>query len=217
MPVKNIRDAVCDDGPRCARSEVRRQVLDIAEQEILVVGSHDAHIECGVGALEALQGLACIFQGLVDRLENQPLEWVDGLGFDRLDAEEARVKETEVFIQKIRMTDIGSSVVVAVTVVKGVNVKAVYLLELIRRLLQEVPELGRGAGLPRKPTATPDDGDWLARDLLSGDHADGKELVREAGSCKCRSQRLNLRNLVGKIGLSVERPINRRLPSPYRS
>ena len=56
MPVKDVRDAVGQDGPRSCRRKVLGDGVDVAHENVGVVSSHDAGIERSVGALEALHG-----------------------------------------------------------------------------------------------------------------------------------------------------------------
>ena len=77
MPVKDVRDAVGQDGPRSCRREVLGDGVDVAHENIGVVSSHDAGIERSVGALEALHGYSGVLEGLIDRLKEKSLEGID--------------------------------------------------------------------------------------------------------------------------------------------
>lgn len=85
-----------------------RNSLKIPQQHCRVVFRGLSHKDARVGALQALDRVAACLHAFVDRLEQNALLGVHGLGFARVDTEKVVVKRPDVFrlVQKVGMSSI---------------------------------------------------------------------------------------------------------------
>lgn len=107
---------------------------------------------------------------LVDYLHKPSLLRVHGFGLDWPHPKEFGVKEAWIVVDEIRVQHVAPAVVCMVRVIEALGAEATVgdLAADISRLVQKVPQLGRGARVPREATGTADDDDWLV--CCSGSH-----------------------------------------------
>jgi hypothetical protein len=125
--------------------------------------THSAYVNRSIRSAQAFEGVTASLQRFVHRLQEQTLLRVDCFGLVGADVEKRRVEHAHIFIQQVRVANIGSSVSGTVVVVKARCAEPVRgnFSAQITRAFKQLPQGRRGIGAPWKSATATHDSDGL--------------------------------------------------------
>lgn len=119
MPVKEIRDSVRDDCTIRSGCEVLWHAVVVPDQGVVEVGRHGTHVDGSVRTAHALKRVTSGFESFVHGFQQDALLRVHRVGLVGADVEEGGIEGTHIFLQQIRPSYIGGTVVGTDRVVEG--------------------------------------------------------------------------------------------------